>query len=189
MFVWLAVVNFKVVAAPLSKYRSIIGYSILGCLFLYVLLGLVLISFPKLVLINHKATRYCRWIVLPGPYFREDRIQSMGNFQVSGKIRGGDWSAWRNMEREHFMRYHDGFFDYGTLRRSRLERFMAQSLKQAVMAEPGRDVHGLAAFQKLHNYMRRRYLPADVDSVRLMYVQKQGTGMQDTLVYIVYKSF
>jgi hypothetical protein len=183
------VANLNVVAVSVVKCRRIIGYSILGCLAVYVLLSLLLIAFPKVVLINQKITRYYKWIALPGPYFRDNGIRSMGNFYFSYQVNGQEWSVWRNIEREHFLRYHESFFDYESLKRSRLERFMAQSLKRAVMARPQRDVRKLAAFRELHVYLRAGYLPHNTDSVRWMYVRSQKTGANDTLVNVAYKSF
>lgn len=173
-------------------FRRALGYSVLGVLAIYMVLGLWLSLSRSAVVINKKITRYYRRTVLPGPFFREDRIHTPGHFYISYKKAGGDWTAYRNPETEHVQQYRDSFFDYNSLKQGRLVHYMARTLNGVWRKNPGEIVRS-AALKRMHTHLRKAYIPADADSVKMLYRRGSwGRGEPhhpDTLFLFTYKSF
>jgi hypothetical protein len=169
------------------RFRKAFGYSLVILLALYLLISLYLLFIPRAVFLNSKITQYYNWFALPGPYFRDDRIRVIRHLTISHKSEGGNWSEPRNVERENFVSYHDGIV-YGKLRRSRYERFLAKSLNR--LATDPESVQTKRPFKELHQYMKSRYLPDDVDSVRIVYQSESLDGDSIRTVFqLTYKAY
>ena len=144
----------------------------------YLILGLWLTFFPRAVLINRRITSYCRWALLPGPFFREDRIYTPGHFYVSYKTAQADWSSFRNPEAEQVHQYRNSFFDYNSLQQARVLHFMARALYAAWKKKPETVVES-GALRQIHAYLKRRYIPDNADSVKMRYVRHGMNGGKD----------
>ena len=172
-------------------FRKKIGYSILGMLAVYFILGLWLTLSPRAMLINRKITNYYRWALLPGPFFREDRIHTPGHFYVSYKTARGDWSSFRNPEAEQIQQYRHSFFDYSSLQQARVSHFMARALYAAWKKRPETIVES-GALRQMHAHLKRGYIPGDADSVKMRYLRRvtnDGMDPKDVYFEFTYPSF
>jgi len=171
-------------------FRKAMGYSVLGVLAIYVVVGLWLITSPRAVLLSRKLTKYYRWAALPGPFFKEERIYTPGHFYVSCKKADGGWSAFRNPEAEQVERYRHSFFNYNSLQQARVAHFMGRALYSAWRKEQGAIVQS-GALQQMHAHLRREYIPEDADSVKMLYlrdVMTDDSKQRDTVFQFTYKS-
>lgn len=158
---------------------------------IYVVLSLMLTAFPDVVVISRKVTRYYRWLAMPGPFFTEKRIQKPVFVVVSYKQAGGKWSEVRNPQREMFQQYHDSFFDYNSLQHSRVSHQLVKEVIRAYRADQS-TVHHSRALRRLHAHLTPGYIPADADSVRLVFLRNKDEGdisRKETLFWLLYKSF
>ncbi len=170
-------------------FRKVFGYTLVAFLAVYLLVSLYLLFVPRSVFVTRKITQYYNWFLLPGPYFRDDRIRVVPHLTIAYKTTGSNWSVSRNVEQENFFAYHQGT-DYGSLKRSRYERYLAKSLNQA--AKDLQSVQQKRSFKELHQYLKYYYLPGDVDSVRITYQLESfddKVESMDTVFQLKYKFF
>jgi hypothetical protein len=170
-------------------FRKIFGYSLAAVLALYIFVSLYLLFIPGSIFLNEKVTQYYSWFLLPGPYFRDDRIRVVPHLSIAYKTKSGGWSEQRNVEQENFLAYHDGLA-YGKLKRSRYERYLAKALHSSVKSTE--DIQKKRSFKELHQYLKYYYLPGDADSVFINYQVESLDGRDDslkTIFQLKYKSF
>ena len=175
---------------PIERLQKRLGYFLVAGIALYLVVSVYLILFPKATFVNRKITQYYEWFVLPGPFFREDRIRYVPHFSFRYKDKSGTWSESRDIEKENFLKYHDGYFNYPHLKRSRYERFMARALSKKVGPTEKNVPLKSREFRELREYLKKNYLPPETDSVELDYnwsVPQDTTSFQG--FHIVYKSF
>lgn len=171
--------------------KKAIGYTILCLLAIYVTLSLVLTLFPGAVVVNRKATKYYRWLAMPGPFFTESRIQKPVFVVVAYKQAGGGWADVRDPQREFFQQFQDSFFDYNSLLQSRVSHQLVKEVVRAYRAAPTAVQHS-RALRRLHAHLGREYVPAEADSVRLVFLRERDDGdvsRKETLFTLIYKSF
>jgi hypothetical protein len=176
---------------PIEKLRKRVGYFLVTGIAVYLIVSVYLTVFPKSVLISKKITQYYEWFVLPGPFFREDRIRYVPHFNFSYKDQSGSWSEPMDEEKENFLKYHEGFFDYPDLKRSRYERFLARSVWNKTRSKKTTDLTKSREFKELHAYLKKNYFHDGIDSVELDYKWKD-VRKDTTLLpgfHIVYKSY
>ncbi len=167
----------------IDQLRKRLGYFLVTCIALYLVVSVYLLLFPGATFINRKVTQYYEWFVLPGPFFREDRIRYVPRFSFRYKDKTGTWSEFRDIEKENFLKYHDGYFNYPHLKRSKYERFMARTLSKRIKAKKI-DPAQSREFRELHAYLKANYLPPEIDSVELDYAWRYAQA--DTSVHQVY---
>lgn len=171
-------------------FRKAFGYSLVTLLALFLLISLYLLLVPRSVFVSRKVTQYYNWFLLPGPYFRDDRIRVVSVLTISHKVGDGDWSEPRDVEFENFHLYHDGF-TYSNLMRSRYERFLAKAFSQAAKKDTI-NIQSKKSFHELHQYLKFYYLPGDADSVRLLHYHVRpdsDMGSWPISFQLKYKSF
>lgn len=171
------------------KFRKAFAYCLAVLAALYVLISLYLLFVPRATFLSKKVTQYYNWFLLPGPYFRDDRIRVVPHLTISYKLATGDWSEPRNVEMENFRGYHNGFV-YASLKRSRYERFLAKALSRS--ASDLTAIQAKRPFKEVHQYLKFRYLPGDADSVQLIYRLETLADKEDslsTVFQLKYKSY
>ena len=177
--------------AGAAKFRKALGYSILGILAMYLILALWLTVIPGTILFNRKLTNYYRWVALPGPFFNEERIRTPVHFWISYKRKQDNWTSSRNPQAEQLQRYRESFFDYNSLQQARATNFMAQTLYDAWRKDSA-SIVTTSALRQIHAHLKRGYIPADADSVRMLYLRglPQGDmGSREVLFHFTYRSF
>jgi hypothetical protein len=171
--------------------RKALGYSVLGAFVIYVTVSLWLLASPSAVLFHRKFSTYYRWLTLPGPFFKDERIYTPGHFYIAYKKQGGVWTQFRNPEAEHVQQYRESFFDYNSKQQSRVTHYMGRALYAVWKRKPESIVHS-KAFQQMHAHLRREYIPADADSVKMLYTRALTNGAMSkhlVLFQCTYKSY
>jgi hypothetical protein len=168
-----------------------LGYFLVAGIGIYIAVSVYLTIFPKTTIISRKLTQYYEWFALPGPFFREDRIRYVPQFHFRYKEKNGTWSESRDVERENFLNYHASYFNYPDLRRSRYERFLARALWNRTRAKKKGDLLKSAELRELNAYLKKNYLPEDIDSIDIEYKWKDARKDTTALpgFHFVYKSF
>lgn len=177
---------------PNERLQKQLGYFLVAGIAIYLAVSVYLTIFPKTTIINRKVTQYYEWFALPGPFFREDRIRYVPHFSFRYKEKkGGAWSEARDVEKENFLGYHEHYFNYPDLKRSRYERFMARALWTKATSKRKVDPLNSAEFRELHAYLKKTYLPEEIDSVEIEYTWKDARKDTTALpgFHFSYKSF
>jgi hypothetical protein len=151
----------------LQRIRRTTGYVCLGVIGFYLLISLCLLAFPKKYILGKKLSQYYKWIALPGPFFREDRIRVDTHIYIAYKTANDEWTPRRNIQKENFLKYHDNFFAYNALKRSRYERYLAKALVKKINKGIPDDLMKLKIMKEVDLYLKKNYLPQDVDSVEV----------------------
>jgi len=120
-----------------------------------------------------KLSRIYKTFLLPGPFFRDDRIIDSYSQYLSWKI-DGQWTTSLNPAANNFHQYHSTL-NPTHLYRSRLDRFLTSRLFK-VPDLSSRETVEKSEFVELKEYLSKHYLPLTADSIRIIIINKQAKG-------------
>lgn len=144
---------------------------------IHILISLFFIVFPSLIMENRFSKIYNTYL-LPGPFFRDDKITTSYNYYLSWK-REGQWTEPINPSKEYFNKYYENF-NPSNLYISRYIRSMDQ-----LLFFDGLSRGQTKQFSAMGPIVFNQYIPNDVDSVRLMATKEYVVGFTikiDTLI-------
>lgn len=151
-------------------YMKSVFYLLLGLLILHLLISLVFIVNPPF-LKNTRISKIYKTYLLPGPFFKEDRIVNSYTLYVSWKIDKA-WTTPINAAFNSFNQYQSRFHPK-YLYRNRLER----TLYLRLFSEQGLSNHEILQrkeFSDLRKYLSDNYIPPTADSIRMVFVSKRA---------------
>ena len=144
---------------------------------IHVLISLYFIFFPSFIKKNRFSKIYNSYI-LPGPFFRDDKITTSYNYYLSWK-KGGQWSEPVNPSREYFKKYYENCNPSNLY----LSRYI-RSVDQLFFFD-GLSRGQTKQFSAIGPIAFDQYIPDDADSVRLIATKEYVTGYTvkiDTLI-------
>lgn len=109
-------------------------------------------------------SRIYKTYLLPGPFFRDDRITTSYNLSTSWKARG-QWSIPYSHSRKYFDEYYESV-DPADLYRSRCIRFFDQVFSSEKLLKG--EIKQLSEFEKA----MVPHVPSDVDSIHIIVTRK-----------------
>ncbi len=152
-------------------------YLLQGSLILHLVISLVFILDPPF-LTKTTISRIYKSYLLPGPFFRDDRIVDSNMLYVSWKV-DNEWTTPINPAFNSFKKYHSTF-NPACLYRSRLERtlfvrpFYKKDLSHAELLQE-------RTFIMLREYLEVHFIPSTTDSVRMLFVNREAKNLEVSL--------
>ncbi len=143
--------------------RKLLTFLFIGFV-LHFLVSLLFIVLPTF-LTETRFSRIYKTYLLPGPFFRDDRVTTTYNLSLSWK-RNGHWSEPFSHSRKYFMRYYESF-DPSDLYTSRYIRSFDQVFFFEELAKG--QTKQFAAFGPT---IFKQHIPQDADSVRVIVTRK-----------------
>jgi len=144
---------------------------------IHLFISAVFIIRPRL-LAGSRLSEIYNVYLLPGPFFREDRIIDSYRMALSWKVKD-QWSVPVSPAKDYFIRYNKHFNPTDNYQ-SRFERSLYQGLffkRNLSREEMKKDTD----FQMLTRYLAERYVPADADSFRIVLSTKKARNFSSNL--------
>ena len=177
----------------LLKYRKVIATIALVCIVVHLLFCcfFTFVSNPKLT--RTKVGIFYQNLVLLGPFFSEDRIQSSSHLYSRHKDKQGRWSAFKDNSEEYFNAYNHRPWQCSNLVLRDYSRYVLRDVSRDLKSTDIRSIKKTSSFKKLHRMLvHEGAQTGEVDSIQVMgilrwYIPTRNAVRMDTLFTIDYK--
>jgi hypothetical protein len=160
----------------MDNFKRIVAVAVI----IHVMISMVIIFFPSF-LKNTRVRNIYSGYLIPGPFFSDGRIVDTYYLTCRWREQNGTWSEATNPTLNNYKAFFaDG--SIGLLYRSRLDR----SLYQQFIVNKDSLINNQLK-ESLLLYYKKKYVPANVDSVELIFLKQQVrdfTTKRDTLQII-----
>lgn len=156
-----------------SNYRKVIASAALIVVAVHLSLCWYFASAPR----NHFARTavgvFYRRLVLLGPFFSEDRIQSSSHLYVRYKQEGQGWSSFIDESDQYFRDYRRKPWRYDLLMLRNYARNLSSSISRKAKKLTFENIKDSRDFKRLHVFVVRDFpLDRRIDSMQVVYVNR-----------------
>jgi len=145
-----------------------IGFFILTILIVHVALCLYVILVPEKMMLQNKAVKIYKQLMILGPFFTESRIKSSHYLSVRYK-KNGTWSSPREYAKENFLFYCENPWRYDRLPYGDYEKRLSYTVGKLAEKQPLDLVKKSSSFRELNEFILQENIHEKVDSIHLIY--------------------